>query len=461
MRFKHIPAIAALAVAATFTSCDDETSIGSSLVQADNEIIIEEDFHVTGHSVINDRVQSRTPMLLIGSIDAKDYGNFSSDFVTQFMPVASIDTTLTAASAIDSVKLLMMFQPGSFVGDSVIPMGIDVYRLNKGLKAPIFSDFNPQSYYDPSQKLGSAIYAASDLEMPDSVKKLGYRAIYVDMPLSLGRELYDLYQEDPAVYNNPAAFAEHFPGIYVKNSYGSGRVTQIGATLIQLFYHFDTKNSAGRDTTYNYTGNFYSATPEVLSNNNIDYTIAPQLISRMEAGEQLIVAPAGLEVEMEFPLKEIISYYRQNSARLSVINSLTFSIPTSKIANTYGINPPSQLLMVLKKDKASFFENGDVTNGITSFYAAYNEATDSYDFTSLRQYILDALEREDEITADDYTFVLTPVTVDVETVYNSYTGGQTSYVKSIIPYVQQPAMIRLLLDKSKIKFTFTNQNLKN
>lgn len=460
MRFKHVHIIAASAITSVaIVSCGETDGIGSSLIQSENNIVIEDDFTVTGHSVTNDKVQSRTAMLLIGSIDTDEYGQFASDFVTQFMPVAELDTTLTSAAAIDSVKLKLMFAPGNFVGDSVIPMGLEVFRLKKGLQAPIFSDFNPADYYNASEPIGSAIYAASDLELSDSLKELDHRDIYVDLPRELGVELYSLYQTNPQAYINPTDFAKYFPGIYVRNSYGSGRVTQIGATLLQLYYHYDTKNTAGRDTTYNYIGSFYSATPEVLSNNNIDYNMAPYLNQLVSEGQQLIVAPAGLEVEMEFPLRDLIDFYRGNSGKLSVINNLTLSIPAVNISNTYGIRPPSQLLMVLKKDKTKFFEDGKVTDGVTSFYATYSDDTDTYDFSSLLNYLLDALEREDELTADDYTFILTPVTVDAETVYDSYTGTNRVYVKSIVPYVQQPAMARLKLDEAKIELTFTNQSV--
>ncbi|MBD5229926.1 MAG: DUF4270 domain-containing protein [Bacteroidales bacterium] len=460
MRLKYITIAASVCAAATLAGCGETDGIGSSLIQSDNDIVIEDNFTLTGHSVINDKVQSRTAMLLLGSIDADDYGHFESDFVTQFMPVAQLDTTLTSAAAIDSVKLKLMYAPGSFVGDSIMPMGLEVYRLTQGLKAPIFSDFNPADYYDASKPIGSAIYVTNNFELSDSLKALDHRDIYVDLPLDLGVELYNLYQSDPQSYLSPDAFAKHFPGIYVRNSYGSGRITQIGATQLQLYYHFDTKNSAGRDTTYNYVGSFYSATPEVLSNNNIEYALAPELNQRMQDGEQLIVAPAGLEVEMEFPLLDVVKYFRQNSGRLSVINNLTLSIPAVNIANTYGIRPPSQLLMVLKKDKDKFFEEGKVTDGITSFYATFSRSTESYDFSSLRDYLLDALEREDELTADDYTFILTPVAVDAETISDPYYGTSTVYVKAIVPYVQQPAMARLKLDEAKIQLTFTNQSVK-
>ena len=449
-------AIASIAL----TACGDTDSIGSSLIQSDNEIIIEDNFTLTGHSVENNKVQSRTAMLLIGSIDTDQYGKFDSDFVTQFMPVAQLDSTLTSEKDIDAVKLKLMFAPGNFVGDSVVPMGLEVFRLNKGLKAPIFSDFDPSDYYDHSKPIGSTIYATSNLELSDSLRELDHRDIYVDLDPDLGVELFKLYKSNPQIYNDPQTFAQHFRGIYVRNNYGSGRVTQIGATILQLYYHHDTVNDAGRDTTYNYIGNFYSATPEMLSNNNIAFDMAQPLRDKADAGHPIIVAPAGLDVEMTFPLRDIINFYRQHSGKLAVINNLTLSIPTAAISNSYGIRPPAQLLMVLKKDKDEFFNKCKVTDGVTSFYANYSDDTHSYDFSSLRSYLLDALQREDELTADDFTFILTPVTVGDETVYDSYTGGYTTYVKDIVPYVQQPAMVELLLSDAKIEFTFTNQTIK-
>ena len=115
--------------------------------------------------------------------------------------------------------------------------------------------------------------------------------------------------------------------------------------------------------------------------------------------------------------------------------------------------------MVLKKDKDKCFENSEVTDAITSFYAEFSEDTDTYDFSSLRSYLLDAMKREAELTPDDFTFILTAVTVDAETVYDSYSGAYSNYVKAIVPYVQQPAMARLNLEKAKIILTFTDQRI--
>lgn len=461
MKLRSYIAYPFLAAAAFFmASCEDTTqNIGSDLVQVESDVVIAEDFKLEAQSVNNDRVQSRTITQLIGTIDAEDYGRFTADFVTQFMPANRIDTLLRSSADIDSVKLLMMYPKGAFVGDSVIPMGLEVYRLKKQLNAPIFSDFNPEDYYDSSAPLGSKIYGASNFSFGDSVSsQASYNAIYVDMPVDLGRELFDLYQTKPDVFLSPTAFAEYFPGIYVRNSYGHGRVTRIGATGLGIYYHYSTVNAAGRDTILDTSGVFFQATPEIISNNNISYSMSPDLQKRFAEGQKLVVAPAGLDVEIKFPLKEIIKYYHENKGMLSVINSLTMSIPVEKISNTYGINIPSQLLLIKKSERQKFFEKSQITDNMTSFYSTFSTSTGSYNFNSLRNYLIDALNREDELTEDDFTFILTPVVVETESTSSYY--QTTEVIKSIVPYIEAPVMVRLLTENAKIKLTFSNQNQK-
>ncbi|MBO5780581.1 MAG: DUF4270 family protein [Muribaculaceae bacterium] len=449
-------AIAISILIATFTSCVDTNTIGSSLVPSTSEVIVEDGFQLAGQSVESHKVQSRTIIQLLGSIDAQEYGKLSSDFVTQFFPVATLDTVIRSISDIDSCKLLMMFKPGMFIGDSVVPMGLEVYKLNKQLPAPIFSDFDPEGYYDTSA-LAKKVYGASSLSAPsDSVAKLGYREIYVDLPYSVAEELYNIYTTDPASHLSPKEFAKHFPGLYVRNSYGSGRITKIGNTSIVFYYHQNAINDKGNDTIYRYMGSFYQATPEIVTNCNINFDISEAITNRIDAGEQLIVSPAGYDVEVEFPVKDIINFYNENRGDQSVINTLTMSIPVEAVSNTYGIDPPKSLLFILKNKREEFFEKSKVTDNKTSFYA--NLIDNKYTFTGLREYLIDALERQEELTPEDYTFTLTPIYVDLETTGNSYYGTSQSLVRTITPYIEEPALARLRTDLATITLTFANRN---
>lgn len=461
MRLKNI--FIALTAASVLASCDDSTTtIGTSLVTDQTEIIIDSTFTVTGHPMVNPVVQSRTLTQLLGRMQAKEFGDFSSDVVTQFLPAMNVETEGVTVDDIDSLKLLLFMTPGDFTGDSLAPMGLNVYRLNRQLPSPIFSNFDPKDYYSTDDLLGSQVYTANVLHS-DSLAGLSYRTIYVNLPRELGQEIFTRFQTHPENFATPTSFAQWFPGIYIENSFGSGRVININETRMNLYYrkHDKYQNSAGqtRDTIYNRVRAYLSVTPEVVTNNNISYTMSPELTAMVNEGENVIVAPTGTEIEIAFPTQDIIKTYNNGSAKLSVLNSLTFSLPAEEIANNYGITPPTNLLMVIASQKEEFFAKNKITDNRISFLGTYSEATKTYTFSDMRLYLLDMIEKG-SISADDCTFVLTPVNVETETVQNSY-GSSTSYITNISPYVTKPAMAKLNMPDAKIKLTFSRQSTKN
>lgn len=464
MKFLFAKALVATAVIALASCSNTADEIGGSLVTDETEVVIESSFEVKGHTTeSNVPVMSRTIDQLLGDIDAKGYGKFSSEFVAQFMPATTLVTEGVNADYIDSVKLhLMIPKSGGCIGDSILPMGLEVYRLNKQLPSPIYSDFDLTQYYDArTGQLGSKVYTFNTIEQTDSVKKLNYRSVYVDLPVSLGRELYNLYVNNPAAYQSPVEFAKYFPGIAVRNSFGSGRVIDIANTSMQLYYHTVATDSLGKPYNVPAVGTYFAVTPEVVSNNCIRYEMDPALKARIDAGENILVAPAGRDVEIEFPLRDVMNYYYANRGTLSVVNALTFSIPAEVISNDYGISVPTNVLMVLKSEKESFFANNKVPDNKTSFYATYDSTNKCYKFTGLRTYLLDMLDaygEKGEIPAEKYTFMIIPVDVETE-VINSY-YDQSTLVTSMTPYMSAPSMALLNLKESKVTLTFTKQTVK-
>lgn len=453
--------IVAAAALISGTACSDSSQIGNSLADETLTIVVDSAFTVTGTTIENPVVASRTISQLIGSLDAPGFGKISSDFVAQFMPSAAIDTTNFTINDIDSLTLFMQMQRGSFTGDSLVPMGLEVYRLKKDLPYPIYSNFDPAGYYETTP-LGTAIYTASTKNEPDSVKKLSTIVTQMPMPLSLARELFQAYLDDPSIYSDPTRFADKvFKGIYVRSSYGSGRITDFSTTSMRMFYHKTTYNTdSARYETKNYYGDYYAVVPEVIINNNIKFDIAPELLQMAAAGEHILAAPAGLEVEIRFPAPEIIESYNKYKNDLRVLNTLTFSIPADSIANTYGITPPPYVLMVLTSKKNEFFANNSINDNVTSFYASYDETNHRYTFSAMRDYLLDLLKR-DNITAEDYIFTICPVQVNLEMSASSGYYGSSTVVSSIVPYVSKPVMAKISLKDAKIKLTFSAQKNKN
>lgn len=438
------------------SSCESDSEMGNSLINDKVEIIMDSSFTVTGKTVDINKVVSRTATQLLGAINAKQFGALKSDFVAEFMPPQTIDVNGVSVETIDSIKLVMKIPKGSFVGDSLIPMGLKVFKLSKQLPSPIYSDFDPSGYYSPSDLIASKVYTASAVSNSDTIAKQAYRTIDVMLPLSLGKQLYQKYIDEPSIFADPTQFAKFFPGFYVANSYGEGRISKISETKIQFFYHKNTKIKE-KDTTIYTSANYFAVTPEVISNNNMRLSLDNNISELEKAGKSLIVAPIGKEVEITFPTKDILAKFNEKHNTLRVVNSLFFEVPAQAISNHYKIAPPAYLLLVLKSKKEEFFSSRSINDDKTSFYAAYNASTHSYTFSNMREYIINMIDK-DEITDEDIDFVICPVSVTTETINSSSTSTGTTYTTAICPYVEKPAMAILNLNKAKVRFTFTRQN---
>ena len=463
--------ILAAAVLLALYACTDET-IGVSITDSVSSIIEDSSFVITGHSVRNDRVQMRTSTKMLGVIHADGFGDLAAEAVTSWMPAISIDTAGTSAEWIDScrLKLRLPYRNG-FTGDSLAPMRLEVYRLNKPLPSPIYSDFDPTGYYDSSDLLASESYSPSSgwMEVATSYESgtAAYdtvRVISVPMPTQLGRELFNTYKNNPETFASPRAFADVFPGIYITNSYGSGHVVNIKGTELDVYYRKYSQLTDTTDTIYPAQCQSYLAsTPEVVSDNIIRFNIDDAITSMVNSGEPLIVAPAGYEVEVRFPIQDIIDNYQSNVGKnQAIINSLSLELPVSIPLTQYDIQPPTYLLMVKTSKKETFINGDSLTNNKDSFYAIYDIANKRYVFSGLRDYVINIITNQGGIaTEDDINFTITPVDVTTYTYSSSYSyyygSTSTSTVTKISPMVSRPAIARLLLDQAKIKITYSKQ----
>lgn len=450
------------AVATAFLVSCDEGSVGQSISQSSVSVTIDSTFTITGKSEASMQIPARTTQQLLGLVKADDYGVLESDFVTQFMPAMQLDTVGVTYSDIDSVKLIMRIPPNGFTGDSLAPMRATVYRLNKQLPTDINSSFDPmaEGYCTDADALGSIAYSATALGMGDSLYGLYERQVAVPLPRSWGQELFRQYKSDPSMFISPTSFAKWFPGVYVTNSYGSGRVMHITSSVVTFYYRKHTKTTEGNDTIVQLTNDYLATTPEIINNNNLRLTQAQSINERIQAGEVIIQAPVGLDARINFPTKEIIdTFVTARGKNLGIINNVYFKIPVEEIANDASITIPPYLLLVKTSDKETFFKENKVTDDITSYFATYDKTTKSYVFSEMRNYLISVLERIDgeeggTVTDDDCDFTLVPVLVTSDTDYYNST-----YVVNVTPWVDSPAMCKLLLDKVQLHVAFSVQQM--
>lgn len=447
-----------------FYSCTEE-EIGSSIIDTTSAIIQDSSFTLTGSSVPNSKVLARTSTQLVGQVSSAGYGQLTSDVVTELMPVATIDTIGTNIDWIDSCRLTLRIPEDGFTGDSIVPMRLNVYALNKPLQSPMYSDFNPDGYYDPSQLLGSISYSvksATQCSSTTSGEYYNWRELYVPMPLEYAKSIYSLYLTNPDAFTDPAEFKKYFPGLYISNSFGSGRVMNFYSTELEVFFRQRGNFEDGTDTIYPANHQSYvGSTPEVLTNNNIRLNVDEKVKQMVNNGEAIVMGPAGYEVKVNFPIQEIIDSYKANTKdALAIINSLSLEIPAEAIENQYDIEPPKCLLLVKENKKDEFFAGDSLTNNKNSFYAYYSSSKKSYTFNGMREYITDIINNKGGIaTSEDINLILTPIDITTYTQQASYYSSASTVVTKIAPSVSIPSIAKLRLDKAKIKIVYSRQSI--
>lgn len=441
-------------------ACNESNTIGSSLVQDKIEIVIDSTFSITGSSVANPIIQSRTSNQLLGKIDAKGYGYLATDFLTQLMPSNAIDTVGVTANDLDSIQLRMFMSVSGYVGDTLAPMALQVFRLNKEISAPIYSNVNPQQYYSPSDLLASTGYSASVVGLSDDLfnrytnPDSAVRMVNVKLPISLAKEFFNKYKQDPSLFNDPQRFADWFPGLYIKNNFGSGRIMQFYASNVYLFYK-KKQNINGKDSIFSSANVIMSVTPEVVLGNSITFDISNELKEHTKKLPTL-VAPAGYNVDVKIPIREMLAKYKSQSNTYTVINTLKLEVPVEDIENDYNITAPNDMLLIRKDKVDEFFSKQQINDNVNSFYATYNASTKSYSFNSMRQYFID-MTKKGSVTDADGEFVLIPVTPIMELEQTGYTP--TYVVMALLPYAGIPSMATVKMDETRFVLTFSNQSI--
>lgn len=473
--FNFLPVALVFALGIGISSCGDENSmIGSSIVDTDLEIVVDSSFQkmVTAESIPNDSVVGRTITQLIGRISIPGYGKLETDFLTQFMSASTFDTV--GVDRLDSLVLYLSYNTESFTGDSLAPMQLSVYPLEKQLKSPVYSSIDPAEYYNAqSAPIALKSYNASFLGLPDSLVKLGYKTIRVKLPDAMAEQLFEKYKTDPLVFSSPSRFTQYFPGFYVKTSYGSGCVVNVQNSVMNLHY---TKTTVinDKDSTYASTQTLMAVTPEISTGNHIRLEIDPTLQSNIDAGRVYLQAPAGLNVLLHFPIREIVRSFEESvgaggSTIQGLINSLILEVPLKELPKSnYKLEPPQFLLFVRKSELQSFFEKKELADNVRSFYAEYNSDTRKYSFTGLRTFLNDVIEKKRqgiEITDADEEIVLVPVSVYSETVssgssYYYYSYNEQEVVTDIVPYISAPALAEIDMDHIRLQLTYSRQKTK-
>lgn len=503
-RLRHLAApFLTIAAGAILLSCEDETpKVGSDLATGEVQIALDsliwngtEQYIHRGEqkqlvncpkidytTIFDDNVDTRSTTNLVGRVSVPEYGDLNCSFVSRLMCTTSLAIPDSIKSEqVDSMKLIMMVARGALTGDSLAPQQLKVYRLTKSLPNDITNRFDPTGYYDPSNPLGTRSYTLSALGMSDSLYiKQEYVTIEIPMSREMALETVEAYR-NPATKNIfawPQTFEEYFHGIYVEPSFGRGCVANISFTDFVLYYHYYTQKSTNNEdgttstiveTNHGRVGVFASS-PIVLSSNNVIYRPSEYLQNRASKNEALITTPGGYRINFRFPGRELVDIYKNSQSKLAVVSDLTFSIPVEEISNDYNLTPPPYLVMVKKSKLADFLKNNSLPDNKESFTATYSPSLKCYEFSSMRNYILDLIQNG--VKDEDLEFTIVPANIEFETsqsnsnynymywYYGMSSSSTTKYPTKCTPYISKPTMCRLKMDEAQTIFKYSLQQMK-
>lgn len=411
-------------------SCDDATTgIGESIIASGDPIPAGiSTYQVKTNSLLADSVYARTSTAYLGKYTDPKFGEFTADFIAQFNCIDNQDFPETLQE-ITGLQLRMYYS--TYFGDSVNAMRLQVDTLckvipEKELKT-FYTSVDPAQYYDTQSKpVARKAFAARGASVSDSTytsyDTYGYATSHsyywqdIKLPLSLGKYMYEKYEEDKDNYKNAENFIKNvLKGFYVHCTHGDGTILYIDDMQLHLNFTYLIESSSGKVDSIVKGSTVFAATKEVIQANRFQNSDRLKELVE-ETKHTYLKTPAGIFTEVELPIKEIADMHQRDT--LNAV-SITFTRYNEKTQTKYPMGIPDYLLMVRKSDMYNFFENNKIYDDKTSFIAQYTssgENANTYSFTNIAQLITHCIneKKQGKVDEDWNRVVLIPVKTETD-----------------------------------------------
>jgi hypothetical protein len=366
-------------------ACDDYlTKVGTTIQPPEDLMTVYTDtFQMEMMTVRLDSIFAKTSTCMLGEMYDPIYGTIKSDFLCQFYcEEGFVFSTTPYNGKIDSIDLLIGYSIDSYggilaYGDTLVPMQVSVFPINKPLTRNFYTNDNPEEYCDMNNPLGVCTYTAYDRSVSDSIHNLtDYSpSIRVKLPVELGQHFYDETINNPSTFASQRSFNEFFPGLYITNTFGSGNLilTQGEYINLRIFYNYAQKDSQGQDSMV-YDAQVFRNSKEVyqinrFKNDNINHLLEEN------SSHTYIKSPAGVCTKLIIPTTEIS---KTLNIQERFINSFALELKYLPIDEwDFSFMPPSHLLLLPEDSVTTFFEKVSVEDKIVSFISYDNSGSTS------------------------------------------------------------------------------------
>ncbi|MDR2956139.1 MAG: DUF4270 domain-containing protein [Prevotella sp.] len=409
-------AITSLAVV-YFIACSDNLSELGGTIQPDGDGIFvgTETVRLTAETVsYKDSVYARTVYGILGEYIDPVVGRTKSDYMCEFYCPENMSFDDDDCK-IDSVYLETQFI--YYTGDTVAPMGVEVYAVKESLQPFFFTSVNPKKYIGENPELyGRTTFTVQDT--PDTImSSVRYRRISTRLKTSLGEMLYGKWKEDPKNFANSDKMKEFFKGIYVTTNFGSGTLVNVNHSQMNIFYNYKVRNVANTADSTVYSSFRLVVSPEVVQMNHVenDQDFIEELMTHKDT-KTYMKTPAGVYTEITIPLNDIMTKIGKDKT----INAANFKIKgyTEEEVKS-GMAQPAYALLINKDSLPNFFYNRKLHDAKTSFVVSRN-SSNTYDFGNLATIINHYSDYyKDEPVYPDLKYLIVPVSASTTTVSSS------------------------------------------
>ena len=438
MKHKNILYITLLSIVALLYACDDSLkNLGFTIQPETDRITVGTDSlfvkakTVSVESLLPEGMFAKTKNPVLGEYIDPVFGTTKADFVGEFYYPEG--KNFPDNVTIDSVKVAVFYN--SWKGDSVAPIGLSVYEVNKALPTGShFTNFDPTQYVDISAPIGKSIFSAGNIEVPKAERDNPdyYHRAFVDVPKSIGERILHLSETIEDLDTD--SFKEHFRGLYLVTDFGSGAIITVDHTYLYTYFQYvDEKGSSTKQDTIRTGTMILNTTPEVIQINQVQNKNDKLLEENAEYA--YIKSPAGVYTEVKFPFTDKAD--KLNNQALNLAKFTVAALP-DRDAIKSKLSPSPYLLLVNKDDLKEFFEKRKVPDNITSFYAQLNQTTYTYNFGNIAA-MINYYKKENDGKVKDLDYVLVPIDVvissinnqaQITAVYNQMTPTATTILKS-------------------------------
>lgn len=384
--------LAALAMAASFYSCDDETTgIGKMVTDIDQISTFTNTYSVETSSYIPGAIYSRSSTAYLGKFTDESYGEFSSDFLTQINCPEDFEMPENIEE-ISSAYLSLYYD--SYFGDSLATMRVQIDELTKPItddgtdKSLYYTNLNPEDYYDKTAApIATKTYTAYDMTISDSLRS-STDSYSPNVTLSLGsdfcKKFLAKYQENKNYFKDAESFINNvLKGFYVHTTGGEGSILYITDIYLRLYVKYHSVSSSTGNDTILTTSIPMAATKEVFMSTRFKNKDLSSVVKDDDECTYL-KSPAGIYTEVTLPIEELYEAHKTDT-----LNSVAVSFQKLKdtYEGPYKMGVPSTLLMVRKNDMKSFFEDNKVYDSKTSFLSSYTSTSATYTFSKLNRLV--------------------------------------------------------------------------